>query len=45
VVVLIKLVTFVCRKTLVWQLDVALVGVLLVDGMKPKAFFCQVSAN
>ena len=45
VVVLIQFVVLVCNEAFIWQLNVALICVLLVDGMKSETFFSQVSAN
>ena len=42
-VVLVEFVAFVGDKTLVRQIHVTLVRVLLVNGMKPESFFCQVT--
>ena len=39
-VILINLKTLVCYNTLIRQFDITLICVLLVDGMKAKAFFC-----
>lgn len=44
-VVLVEFVAFVGDKTLVRQFYITLVSVLLVDGMKPKALFRQVTTD
>lgn len=45
VVILIEFVALVSDEALVWQLDVALISPLLMDGMESKTFFCQITAN
>ena len=44
-VVLIEFVAFVADEALVRQFHVTLVRVLLMDGMKPETFFCQVATH
>ena len=44
-VVLVELVAFVADKALVRQFHVTLVRILLVDGMKSEALFCQVTTD
>lgn len=44
-VVLVEFVAFVGDEALVRQFHVTLVRILLVDGMKPEAFFCQVTTD
>ena len=43
-IVLIEFVTLIRDETLIWQFDIALVCVLLVDGMNAESFFCQVAS-
>ena len=42
-VVLIQFVTLVGNETLVWQFDVALIGILFMYGVESETFFCQVT--
>ena len=41
--ILIEFITFVGYQTLIGQFHITLIGVLLMNGMKPETFFLQVS--
>ena len=44
-IVLIEFIAFIRYESLIWQFDIALVCVLLVDGMNAESFFCQVTSH
>lgn len=45
VVILIQLVALIRNKTLIWQFYITLICILLMNSVKPKAFFCKVTAH